>query len=107
VTDERREVSQDSKFHDEAVTINAIMQTDGWKAFLARIERRRKALAAKMARCETDLEVSAVEKKGDNITVVVLLKDPLKMEEFFWKNLEGEFEALKAEAAKIPGGTND
>jgi len=99
------EEKKEPNFHDEAVLITSFLKSEGGQAFINRIERQKKHLELKVQRSESDIEVSAVEKKGDNITIVVLNKDENKIKLGLQNALLGEFELLKNEAAKPAGGT--
>jgi hypothetical protein len=90
-------------YHDEAVLITSFIKTEGGQALLARWARQKKTVEAKIARNETDLEVAAVEKKGENITIVVLNKDELKIRLSFLNLIEKEFKDMQIEAAKKQG----
>lgn len=97
----------DAKYHEEAVKIAAIMQTEGWKAYVERLQRKKATYVRLMERGEIDLDVSAVEKKGDNVTLVVVNKDVNKIAHDFILALEREFRDLQIEAARQPEVENE
>lgn len=100
---------EDLQFHQQSVLINSIMQTPGWEAFIKSLEARKAATIMRQQRSETDIEVAAVEKKGDNVTIVVINKDYLKHELDFILRLEGQFKEWAIEAAKnvVKGEVNE
>ena len=96
MTEETKELT----YHDKAVLINAMMLTDGWKAFNSWFSEKKKALEERISRNETDIEIGGIEKKDDNITIVVLNKDELKIRLAFIRILESELQGFQIEATK-------
>jgi hypothetical protein len=95
-------MNEETIYHDRAVLICSIMQTDGWKEFQKVIAERKQGCLERIARSESGIEVASVEKKGNGITIVILNKDELQHELALLSRLEGQFKDWQIEAAKKP-----
>ena len=101
------EINTNEQYHAEAVAINSMMQHPGWSVFMERWERKKKALQERTIREEIDIEVGGIEKKGENITLVILNKDENKIKLAFLKLLEREFRELQLESARQPEANDE
>jgi hypothetical protein len=102
VEDLRAKVFEDLDFHERAVRIVSLFQNDGWKEFEKVIDRTIESLLDKIGRDSSGVEVGAVDKKGQNITIVVLNSSELQHELKFWRKLKKQFVVWQEEAARKP-----
>ena len=88
------------EYHNQSVAISQMMSHPGFAVLMEVWAKKKERLKDRIERTETDIEVGGIEKKDDNITIVILNKDENKIKKAAIEMLEREFKAYQAEAAK-------
>lgn len=76
---------------DEARRVVQLMTYEGWQDIEKYVDEKIAFQVARLSANESVVEVAAVDKQGDNITVVVLNKDAAQHELRFWRMLKAKF----------------
>lgn len=92
---------EDPSFHDFALTMTRLFSTGDGLKFIEWVEEKKTKAIEKVLSSQSDINVAAVEKKEDGITIVVLNKDENKYELDSWAEIQKQIARWKAEASGI------
>ena len=96
-------IHEDPEFYDFALTMTRLFSTGDGKKFVEWVEKNKMKALEKIVANPSDINVAAVEKKDDGITIVVLNKDENKYDLDSWAELQRYFERWRIEATGIKG----